>query len=355
MAALSYRDAGVDIERGAHFAEAIYGMMRNTFGERVVEDRGGFGGLFSLDYDTTLFRRNYKHPILVASTDGVGTKLKVAFMTGRHDTVGIDLVAMCVNDILAKGAEPLFFLDYLATGELTTDVLGQVVKGISEGCRRSDCALLGGETAEMPGFYRPGEYDMAGFVVGVVDERKLITGQKIERGDVLIGLRSSGLHSNGYSLARKVFFEQEGMGVEDSLSRFGIERTLGSELLEPTRIYANSVRRVLGYYRVKRILCGIAHITGGGLVENVPRMLPEGCAAEIDGGAWERPRVFDVIQELGSVCDDEMWRVFNMGIGLVAVVPPFYVQSVLRQFERAGESPVVIGRVVRGDRAVHIT
>jgi len=354
MSPVTYKDAGVDVEEGARFADRIYGLMQRTFGERVVANRGGFGALFSLDYDERLFRRNYRHPILVSSTDGVGTKLQIAFMTGRHDTIGIDLVAMVANDILVQGAEPLFFLDYLVTGKLDADVLEQVVAGIAHGCKLAGCALLGGETAEHPGFYRPGEYDLAGFAVGVVEKRNLITGERIRPGFVVVGLPSSGLHSNGFSLVRHLFFQRAGMSCDDSLAEFGIDRTLGEELLTPTRIYVRPVRAALNHYRVKRVIGGIAHVTGGGLLENVPRVLPAGCSVELDSSCWPRPRIFDVLQRLGDVPEREMYRTFNMGIGMVLIVAPYYAESVARELQRAGESPVVIGRVVEGDRQVLI-
>ena len=354
MSPVTYKDAGVDIQKGADFVDAIYALMKRTFDARVVELRDGFAGLFSMDFDNRLWRRNYKKPVLVSSTDGVGTKLKLAFMSGRHDTVGIDLVAMCVNDILAIGAEPLFFLDYLATGKLDKDTMVQVVKGVSDGCRLADCALIGGETAEMPGFYAPGEYDMAGFVVGVVERRKMITGAKIEVGDGVIGLRSSGLHSNGYSLARKLFFEQEKMKPEDGLSRFGIDGTVAEALLEPTRIYVRCVRDVLYGYKVKQTVRGLAHITGGGLPDNVERILPPRCAVEIRTNRWERPKIFDAIQQLGELPDEEMYRTFNMGIGFVLIVSPYYEESVMRKLRKRGEDPVLIGRVVKGNRQVRL-
>ena len=355
MTPITYKDAGVDIEKGAEFADGLRGLMQRTFTERVVANPGGFGALFSLDYDRRLFQLNYRHPILVSSTDGVGTKLKIAFLTGRHDTVGIDLVAMCVNDILVQGAEPLFFLDYLATGALQPQVLQQVVAGVSAGCRLAGCALMGGETAEMPGFYKKGEYDVAGFAVGVVEESRLITGQLIRPDDVVIGLPSSGIHSNGYSLVRRLFFEEAGMKCSDSLARFGIDRTLGEELLEPTRIYVRSVRAVLRRYRVKRVVRGIVHVTGGGLLENIPRVLPDGCAAELDSTAWRVPPIFEAVRSLGSVPDDEMHRTFNMGIGLVLVVAPFFAESVMDRLRREGEEPARIGRVVPGNGEVTIS
>ena len=354
MARVTYKDAGVDIAKGAEFADSLYELMRRTFAGRVIENRGGFAGLFSLDYSKKLLRRNYRNPVLVASTDSVGTKLKLAFMTGRHDTVGIDLVAMCVNDILVVGAEPLFFLDCLSAGKLESDTLRQAVKGIVEGCRQADCALLGGETAELPDFYAPGEYDRVGFVVGVVERRKLLTGKKIRPGDAVVGLPSSGLHSNGYSLVRKLLFEQEKMKPGDSLSQFGINRTVAEELLEPTRIYVKSVRSILHDYKVKQVVRGMAHITGGGLIENVPRILPPGCAVEIRANRWQRPKIFDVIQKLAGLPDEEMYRTFNMGIGLVMVVAPYYLESILRKLRRQGEKPLAIGRVIKGNREVRI-
>jgi phosphoribosylformylglycinamidine cyclo-ligase len=354
MARVGYKDAGVDMAKGAEFADSIYELMQRTFTERVIENRGGFAGLFSLDYGRKLLRRNYRNPVLVTSTDGVGTKLKLAFMTGRHDTVGIDLVAMCVNDILVVGAEPLFFLDYMATSKLDPEALLQAGRGIAEGCRQADCALLGGETAEMPDFYAPGEYDMAGFVVGVAERRKLLDGSKIRPGDIVIGLPSSGLHSNGYSLVRKLLFEQEKMKPGDDLSAFGIGRTVADELLEPTRIYVRSVRSVLRDYRVKQVVRGMAHITGGGLVENVPRILPPGCAVEIHADRWQRPKIFDVLQKLAGLSDLEMYTTFNMGIGFVMVVAPYYVESVLRKLSRQGERPLAIGRVIKGNRQVRL-
>jgi phosphoribosylformylglycinamidine cyclo-ligase len=351
---VTYKDAGVDIEKGARFVESTHELMQRTFTERVVANPGGFGALFSLDYDERLFRHNYAHPVLISSTDGVGTKLAVALMAGRHDTIGIDLVAMCVNDILVLGAEPLFFLDYLVTGSLEPDVLKQVVSGISAGCKLAGCALLGGETAEHPGFYKPGEYDLAGFAVGVAEQRRLVTGRKIEPGDTVLGLPSSGLHSNGFSLARHVFFDVAGMACDDSLAQFGIESSLGQELLIPTRIYVRSVRSVLRRYTVKQVVGGIVNVTGGGLLENIPRVLPEGCAVELDSSRWRRPAVFDAVQQIGSVPLDEMYRTFNMGIGMVLIVSPYYAESIMRRLRRAGEEPVAIGRVVPGARQVSI-
>ncbi|MFW5923491.1 MAG: phosphoribosylformylglycinamidine cyclo-ligase, partial [Planctomycetota bacterium] len=315
---------------------------------------GGFAGLFSVDFHDRLWRRNYRYPVLVSSTDGVGTKLKVAFMTGRHDTVGIDLVAMCVNDILVLGAEPLFFLDYLATGELAPEVLQQVVKGISDGCRECDCALLGGETAEMPGFYDSGEYDMAGFVIGVVEKRKIIEGDKVRAGDGVIGLASSGLHSNGYSLARRLIFDEAGLEPGDSLAGHGLDTTVGDELLRPTRIYSRAIREVMCYYRVKQPVHAMAHITGGGLPGNIARILPDNCDINIDSESWKRPLIFNILQEIGDVPKEEMYTTFNMGIGLILIVSSYFEQSIMDTLRRQGESPVLIGRVKDGHGNVHI-
>jgi len=322
-----------DIEAGREFAQAIQAQLRSTYGPAVLENEYGFAGLYSIPGQVGLFARRCRNPVLVACTDGVGTKLKVAQMAGKHDTVGIDLVAMSVNDLLVTGAMPLFFLDYIATGRLKKATLVELVKGIAAGCRQADCALLGGETAEMPGFYRPGEYDMAGFAVGMVERARLVNGRRLcSPGDVILGVASSGLHSNGYSLVRKLFFEQEKMGVDDHVADLGC--TLGEELLRPTRIYVRGVRAVLERYRVKKVVAvleryrvkkvvhAIAHITGGGLPENLPRVLGPRCVARIRKGGWPVPPVFALIQRLGGVKEDEMFRVFNMGIGLVLVVSP---------------------------------
>jgi len=351
---VTYKTSGVDIAKKAAFVKSIYERMRATFDDRVIENKGGFGALFSLDYDRNMFRRNYRHPVLVASTDGVGTKLKVAFMAGRHDTIGIDLVAMCVNDVLVQGATPLFFLDYLASSSIEPQVLAEVVSGIAAGCEESRCSLVGGETPEMPGFYTEGEYDIAGFVVGVVEKNRLITGAGIEPGDAVIGLSSSGLHSNGYSLVRKVIFETAGLEVGDSLARYGINRTVGDELLEPTRIYVRPVEMVLNHYSLKQPVHGIAHITGGGLVENIERILPKDVNAVLRRSLWEMPPIFSVIQSLGGIEENEMLKVFNMGIGMVLIVSPFYAESIIEQLERAGETAQIIGEVGEGNGAVAI-
>ena len=338
----TYRDAGVDLEAGNEAVRRIVAHARSTYRPGVLGDLGGFGGFFALDTDA------YRQPVLVAGTDGVGTKLKVAFMMDRHDTVGIDLVAMCVNDIAVQGAEPLFFLDYLATGKLDPARVEEIVRGIAEGCRQAGCALIGGETAEMPGFYDPGEYDLAGFAVGVVEREALIDGSKVRAGDALIGLASSGLHSNGYSLARKILFEQKGYRVTTRLESLG--RPLGEELLEPTRIYAKLLREVLSRFPVS----GMAHITGGGLPDNLARILPEGCRALVRKGSWEVPPVFRLLQAEGRVEEGEMFRTFNMGIGLVLAVPPGSVEGVTALLRERGEKGFLIGQVAAGDRGVEL-
>lgn len=333
----TYKEAGVDIAAGNEAVRLMRAAVRTTFRPEVLADIGGFGGLFALD------TRKYREPVLVAGADGVGTKLKIAFLLDKHDTIGQDAVAMCVNDIIVQGAEPLFFLDYLAVGRLEPAKVATIVAGVAAGCRQAGCALLGGETAEMPGFYPPEEYDVAGFAVGVVERSQVVDGSTIQVGDVLIGLPSSGLHSNGYSLARQVFFTQAGWTVDRHVPEFG--RTLGEELLEPTRIYARPVLALLAGVPVR----GMAHITGGGLVENVPRCLPAGLGVLLDRQAWELPSVFSVLQSLGNVPEAEMLRTFNMGLGLVLVVPAEgadLAQTVLRE---AGEKPVVVGEVVEGE------
>ncbi|HUU43614.1 MAG TPA: phosphoribosylformylglycinamidine cyclo-ligase, partial [Planctomycetota bacterium] len=348
----AYEEAGVSIELGNRFVEEIQRHLRRTYGPRVVDVPEGFAGLFRIDYDRKLFARNYKDPVLVACTDGVGTKLKVARMMKKHDTVGIDLVAMSVNDLIVQGAEPLFFLDYVATGKVDLAVLCDVVKGIADGCVEAECALLGGETAEHPGDFDEGEYDLAGFCVGVVERSRITSIRGTELGDVVIGLASNGLHSNGFSLVRKVFFEKAGMSVSDRVEELG--GTLGRELLKPTRIYARPVLSALNYYRVKDVIHGIAHITGGGLVGNIPRVLGAGHAVRIRKGSWPVPPIFGLVQKLGKVDEEEMAEVFNMGIGMVLIVSPYYAGAVMRRIRRFGVEPYVIGEVVRGKGSVTI-
>ena len=352
MAGISYKDAGVDIEAKGKFTTDIYQQLRRTFGPRVIENPGGFAGLFSLNYDSKLFSKNYQHPVLVASTDGVGTKLKIAFMMDRHDTIGIDLVAMCVNDILVMGAEPVFFLDYMASSRMIPEKMKEVLHGIANGCCEADCALLGGETPEMPGFYHDGEYDLAGFAVGIVERKKIINGKGIGAGDVVIGLKSSGLHSNGFSLVRKVLFEKDKLDVNSKLKT--INGTIGDELLKPTKIYVKPIRALLRHYRFKKVVKGMAHITGGGLVENVPRVLPEGCSVRIKKGSWPVPAIFGVIQKRGKIKEDEMYKVLNMGIGMVLIVSTYYAPSIMKKLKQLKEDSFIIGKVIKGNRKVEI-
>lgn len=347
---LSYKDAGVDVNVKGQFTDDIYSKMQTTFGPRVIENPDGFGGLFALHSRLN----KYRQPVLVSSTDGVGTKLKVAFMTGRHDTIGIDLVAMCVNDIVVLGAEPLFLLDYLASSKIMPKVLHGVLDGIVAGCRQAGCALIGGETPEMPGFYHEGEYDIAGFVVGVVEKNKIINGSAIKPGDVVIGLRSSGIHSNGFSLVRKVFFDKAKMQVTRKLTKYRLDATLGEALLTPTKIYVKPLLKVLQKHKSKNIIKGMAHITGGGLYDNIPRILPDGCAVQLQRELWEIPRIFNIIQDIGDVEDTEMFHVFNMGIGMALIVARQDAKTVLRDLKMAEEPGVVIGEVVKGNKIVHI-
>ena len=311
-------------------------------------DFGGFAGLFRLDYNEKLFSRNYREPVLIGCTDGVGSKLKVAFMVGDVRTVGIDLVAMNVNDLICCGGEPLFFLDYLGVGKLTPGRMAEIVAGVADGCVEAGCALLGGETAELPDFYSPDEFDMAGFAVGVVERSRIIDGKTVEPGDVVIGLASSGCHSNGYALARRVAFDIGKFKVTDYVDELG--ETVGAALLRPTRIYVKSIRRLLDKYRVKRVIGGLAHITGSGLEGNIPRCLPAGCTVEIKLGSWPVPPVLNWLAKTGPVEQAEMFRVFNMGIGFVLIVRPDFADSVCRQLAESGETPYVIGRVVRSKK-----
>ncbi|KHE92375.1 MAG: phosphoribosylformylglycinamidine cyclo-ligase [Candidatus Scalindua rubra] len=352
MAGISYKDAGVDIEAKGKFTTDIYQQLRRTFGPRVIENPGGFAGLFSLNYDSKLFSKNYQNPVLVASTDGVGTKLKIAFMMDRHDTIGIDLVAMCVNDILVMGAEPVFFLDYMASSRMIPEKMKEILHGIANGCCEAECALLGGETPEMPGFYHDGEYDLAGFAVGIVERKKIINGKSIGAGDVVIGLKSSGLHSNGFSLVRKVLFEKTKLDVNSKLK--AINGTIGDELLKPTKIYVKPIRALLHHYRFKKVVKGMAHITGGGLVENIPRILPEGCSVRIKKGSWPVPAIFEVVQKRGKIEEGEMYNVLNMGIGMVLIVSKYYAPSIMKKLKQVKEDSFIIGKVINGNRKVEI-
>jgi phosphoribosylformylglycinamidine cyclo-ligase len=334
----TYRDSGVNIDAGDEFVDRIKPLVRSTFRPEVLGDLGGFGGMFAFQ------AKKYQDPVLVSGTDGVGTKLKIAFLMDKHDTVGIDLVAMCVNDIAVSGAEPLFFLDYFATGKLSVSTAQQVVTGIAEGCRQAGCALIGGETAEMPSFYSEGEYDLAGFAVGAVDRPNIIDGKSISPGDALIGLASSGLHSNGYSLVRRVFFDQAKLSVMSRVPE--LDRPLGEVLLTPTRIYAKQILALVREFPIK----GIAHITGGGITENLPRVFQGGIGAKITRKSWPIPPVFAALARLGPVEREEMYRVFNMGIGLILVVPATAVTGVLGRAAELGDQAWRIGEIVATDR-----
>ena len=336
-----YRSAGVDIDAGNETVRRIKSLARGTFTSGVLSEIGSFGGLFALDRD------RYREPVLVSSADGVGTKLKVAFMTGRHNTVGADLVNHCVNDVLVQGARPLFFLDYLATGRLEPDVAEQVISGVARACRENGCALIGGETAEMPGFYADGEYDIAGFIVGVVEKARVIDGRSIRPGDALVGLPSSGLHTNGYSLARRVMFDDRRLSPDSVRPELGT--TIADALLAPHRSYLRAISPLLDADLVK----GMAHITGGGITENLPRVLPDGCAATIHPGTWTEPPIFTLISDLGSIARAEMFRAFNMGIGLIVECDADRAHEVLGQLAAAGEREArIIGSVTAGDRVI---
>lgn len=333
-----YKDAGVDIDLADHIVKKIKPLISKTFIPGVLGDIGGFGGLFSLA------EQNYKEPVLVSGTDGVGTKLKIAFALDKHDSVGIDLVAMCVNDIVTCGAKPLFFLDYISIGKLSEKVAVELIKGIAEGCKMANCALLGGETAEMPGFYPEGEYDLAGFVVGIVEKSKIIDGREIREGDSVIGLSSNGLHSNGFSLVRKVFLEDKKYELEEKLTV--LKRTLGEELLQPTWIYVKPVLHLLEKYKV----LGIAHITGGGLLENIPRILPEGVSVQVNQKSWIKPPIFSLIQKEGKISDEEMYRTFNMGIGMVIIVPDGESEKILKELKLMNYNSSIVGKVIKGEK-----
>jgi phosphoribosylformylglycinamidine cyclo-ligase len=348
---LTYRSAGLDLDVYERTISGMLPLLRRTHTPRVLDGAGGFASLFSLDYNTRLFARNYRRPVLVSCTDGVGTKLKVAALAGKHDTVGIDLVAMSVNDCICTGGEPLIFLDYIAMPRDDPALTRELIKGISDGCMEADCSLVGGETAILPDFYQPGDYDMAGFCVGVVERDHIVSGKAIRPGDVVLGLASSGLHSNGYSLVRKVVFERGGLKVGDFVPELG--RTVGEELLEPTRIYVRALKNVLRHYPVKRrVVRGLAHITGEGLEGNVPRVLPPGCRVFIKKGSWPVPPVFSWLQKLGPVEEAEMYRVFNMGVGFVFIVSPYFADSILRQLEDDRVRAWVLGEVREGEPGV---
>lgn len=333
----AYKQAGVDIEAGYEAVNRMKKHVQKTMRQEVLGGLGGFGGMFDLS------KFNYKEPVLVSGTDGVGTKLKLAFQMDRHDTIGIDAVAMCVNDIVVQGAEPLFFLDYLAVGKAVPERIEQIVKGVSDGCVQAGCALVGGETAEMPGMYPEDEYDVAGFAVGIADKSKLVTGQSIKEGNILLGISSNGIHSNGYSLVRKVLLEKGGLTLDQHIDKLG--HTLGEELLRPTKIYVKPILNVLKKFEVK----GMAHITGGGFIENIPRMLPEGIGAEIDYGSWPIQPIFDLLEEIGELKREEMFNIFNMGIGMVLAVSEENLHDTIKLLEEDGEKVFIIGRTKAGE------
>jgi phosphoribosylformylglycinamidine cyclo-ligase len=334
---LKYSDAGVDIDQADKLVETIKTIAQKTRVPGVMGEIGGFGGLFSLNI------ANMDHPVLVSSTDGVGTKLKIAFLMGKHDTVGIDLVAMCVNDVAVQGAKPLFFLDYLATGKLKDQIVTDIIQGVGAGCQEARCALIGGETAEMPGFYADNEYDLAGFAVGIVDNNKIIDGSEIRVGHQIIGIASNGLHSNGYSMVRKICFDLLKLKVEDHIPELG--HTLGEELLRPTRIYSEVIQALIRNLPIR----GLAHITGGGIVNNLLRIIPQACGVAIKKNSWQVPPIFPFLQQAGRVEDQEMMRVFNNGLGLVAVVPENAVQDVLARLNAMEETAYAIGEIVERD------
>ncbi len=347
---ITYLDAGVDQTKKDAGVEKFLRAMKRTHDPGVIDIPWGFAGLYSLKGSTNLFARNYKNPVLVACTDGVGTKLKVARLANKHNTVGIDLVAMSVNDLVCTGATPLFFLDYIAFGKYEEKLFAQLGEGLVKGCEMSPCALLGGETAEMPGMYAEGDYDMAGFAVGVVERSRIIDGSSIRPGDAIIALASSGLHSNGYSLVRKIVFDTHGLKVDDHVPELGT--TLGETLLTPTRIYSKPIREVIKRYKVKKALKAVANITGGGIVENVPRVLPKGCCAEIREGSWRIPPIFPYLQRLGEVEPKEMYRAFNMGVGMVLVTSPASTRAIMKTLSKAGETVFEIGKIVKGPQEV---
>lgn len=340
----AYKNAGVDIAAGNEAVERMKKHVKRTFRPEVMTDLGGFGALFGLNKD------KYEEPVLVSGTDGVGTKLKIAFAMDKHDTIGIDAVAMCVNDVVVQGAEPLFFLDYLACDKVIPAKIEAIVAGIAEGCSQSGCALIGGETAEMPGMYAEGEYDIAGFTVGVVDKKKIVNGSSIAPGDKVIGLASSGVHSNGFSLVRKLLLEQEGYSLQDKLPELGGE-ALGDVLLTPTKLYVKPVLSLLEKVDVK----GMAHITGGGFIENIPRVLPDGVNVDIEYGSWPILPIFSLMQQKGNVSLRDMFTTFNMGIGLVIIVAEEQAEAALAALRAAGESPFTIGKVTEGSKVVTFT
>jgi phosphoribosylformylglycinamidine cyclo-ligase len=344
--AITYKDSGVDLELYEESMQRLPKLMHRTFTPRVLRNDGGFAGLFALDFSQKLFARNYAEPILVSGTDGVGTKLKVSIGANRHSTIGIDLVAMCVNDVLCTGAEPLFFLDYIAMGKDNPSLLEQLVHGISDGCIDAECSLIGGETAIMPDHYQTGDYELAGFCVGVVDKKDVISGKSVAPGDVILGVNSSGIHSNGYSLARKVIFDKAQLQLDSYVPE--LQQTVADALLEPTLIYSKLTRSVLSRYKVKNVVHGLAHITGGGLLENTERILPASVDLMFHRGSWPILPVFKWIAELGGVENSEMEHVFNMGVGFVLIVRPYFASSIQSQIQQLGFQCWPIGEAVAG-------
>ncbi|MFI4897300.1 MAG: phosphoribosylformylglycinamidine cyclo-ligase [Phycisphaerales bacterium JB059] len=354
---LTYADSGVDIEAGDRFAESIQAGMRRTFGPRVLDRPGGFAGLVRLDYNESLFKHNYKDPVLVSCTDGVGTKVHLGIELEKYDTLGIDLVAMCVNDLVVESAEPLLFLDYIAVNRVDQGVLSELMKGIVRGCEIAGAALIGGETAEMNDLYRPGDFDLAGFSVGVVELSRATDATRVEPGDVVLGLASDGVHSNGFSLVRKIVEHANldlGRVYPELAGDNGAPETLGEVLLTPTRIYARSIVRVLRAYKVKKVVTGMAHITGGGLASNLERALPEHVDAVVRADAWDVPPVFPFLQRHGDVSDEEMARVFNMGVGYCLIVRPTFADSIAKRLEKQGERVYHLGKITKGKGRVRI-
>ncbi len=337
---LRYKDAGVNIDAQDRALKRIKGLLKSTYSPSVMTQLGTFGALYLLD------KKKCRAPVLVSSVDGVGTKLKIAFMTGIHHTVGLDLVHHCVNDIFVQGADPLFFLDYIASGKLEGPVLEKLVEGMAKACRETDCALIGGEVAEMPDFYRPGEYDLAGFICGIVERRKIINGKGIKQGDLIIGLKSSGLHTNGYSLVRKIFFDIQKKKVDTYIEELG--RTVGEELLEPHRCYYKILKKTLS----KGLIKGMAHITGGGFIDNIPRILPDGLSGEIHKGSWPIPSIFRYLQMAGRIDFKEMFRTFNMGIGMIVIISPGSHEAFLKEMKKVREKTYIIGEIVKGPRKI---
>lgn len=337
---LTYKAAGVDVEAGYEAVRLMKEHTKRTMIPGVLGNLGSFGGFFEIA------KESYKNPVLVSGTDGVGTKLQIAFMTGKHDTIGIDCVAMCVNDVACHGAKPLFFLDYIGTGRLMPKVSADIVKGVCDGCVDAGCALIGGETAEMPGFYKDGEYDLAGFAVGIADKDNIINGSRVEDGNVLVGIASSGIHSNGYSLVRKLFFEVNNYDINTKFEE--LPDTLGEELLKPTRIYVRTVQALMEKYTIN----GIAHITGGGFIENIPRTIPSGLKAVIKCGSWDIPPIFSLMQRLGNIEEKEMFNTFNMGIGLVLAVREEDSAQIIDTLKALGEKAYIIGKVAAGEGGI---